>query len=292
MIAFSIPPFKTMTTDQVSVGDIQGDAHNTIETNQSVNVGGSVLAGLTIRSGGDVQVGGDIETGVRIEAQGDVIVRGGMVGAATTIVSQGDVALGGVRDGDIMARGNVTVNGLLSRARVRSGKQLNLGNMVGGEVYAVDGIKIGGLVGASDDVFSTVGIVPDPEAGAKLSRVQEGIVFCERDIGRILSTLGLQTVNKAQLQVVFQRTPPHKRKFVIGLLKQLNQLVQAREDLHQKQKSYQEAQKEKLYCAQIKFAGEVCAGTRIYFGEVNLTLDRDLNASVFQLIDNQIQTVS
>jgi len=191
--------------------------------------------------------------------------------------------------GEVTALGDVRVEGLLSDASVRSGARLVVDGLVGGEVYGVDGVEVQGAVGAFEGVGAVVGIVSDLGLSARLAKVREGVDFCEHDVGRILRTLGLQTVNKAQIQAVFQNTPPHKRKFVIAILKQLNQLVQVRGELHQKQENYRAQQTEKLMAAEIRFLENVCEGTRICFADEDMTVDRDFDAVIFYLNEDEIQ---
>jgi len=240
------------TNIKEAVLKIDGDVDRDIETEGDVQVSGSVREGVAVRSGGDVHVAGEV-------------------------------------GGDVTALGSVKVAGLLSDASVRSGARLVVDGLVGGEVYGVDGVEVQGAVAVFEGVGAVVGIVSDLGLSARLEKVREGVDFCEHDVGRILRTLGLKTVNKEQIQAVFQNTPPHKRKFVIAILKQLNQLVQVRGELYQKQENYRAQQTEKLMAAEIRFLKNVCDGTRICFGDEDVTVDRDLDAVTFYLREDEIK---
>jgi len=261
-------------------GDVDA-ARGDIDTERSVRISGSVVGPLSLEMMADIEVGGRIEAGAHIEAQGGIVVGGGIVGSATQVRALGDVRAGRIAEAEVLARGGIEVEGHISRARVRAGSQLHVGagGIVGGEVSAVTDLKVAGDVG----VDSLLAIAPDPDTSARLAKVREGLDFCENDIGRILRTLGLKTVARAEIQVAFQRAPAHKRKFFIGILKQLNQLVKLREQLLGKRREHEERRAKKLRAASITVSGTVFAGTRIGIGEAELVLEKGLPGVQFYL---------
>ena len=250
-----------------------------------VRIAGSVRPGLVVEAGGDVEVSGDVEAGARIDAKGEIAVTGGIVGDRARVVARGCVRTVHVRQGEVMARGDVVVRNGNARARVRTGGRLAVGSggISGGEARAVTGIEVSGPVGAPAGETAEVGIVADPEIAARLAKVRQGLNFCERDIGRILRTLGLKTVSKARIQTVFQRLPASKKRFAIEILKQLNQLVKLREELLEKQAVHQARSARIMEKAGIAIAGTALSGTRIRIGEQKLELDRDIETPVFHL---------
>ena len=270
-------------------GDVD-DRGGSIDTDRDVRVTGSVRANLGVRTEGSVAVGADVEAGAEVNAGGDVAVCGGIVGAR--VVAMGGVRAGHIRDGEVMARGEVAA-GRVDGARVRAGARLvvdNGGNITGGEAYAVAGLEVGGTVGALSGQETVVGLMADPDAAARLAKVREGLAFCEADIMRIMRTLGLRTVSKAEIQVMFQRTPPSKRKFAIGILKQLNQLVKVREELQEKGAQHEARRDQVLRDGEIRILGTAYAGVHIRIGEADRVLSEALDRPIFSLTDHGIQT--
>ena len=282
----------TDTTDAVLI--VEGDLDSgkgPIETKGSVRINGSVRPNLTVKAGGDVEVGGEVAAGAAIEARGRVTVFGSVVGDGTRIVSQSSVRAAGIQAADVMARGEIVVRGEIAGARIRSGARLLVeeGGIGGGQVHAVSGIAIGGAVGSSAGESTVVGIVADPEGAARLAKVHQGLEFCEKDIVRILRTLGMKTVSRGQIQAVFQRLPAAKRSFAIEILKQLNQIVKLREELLDKRAAHEQESAHRLEAAEISVSGTVFPGTRVRIGEQERYLDERLEAPVFCLADGEIR---
>jgi uncharacterized protein (DUF342 family) len=271
---------------------IEGDldkGRGPLDTQQSVRIAGSVRA--QVRAGGDVRVDGQVEEGACIEAGGRVEVGGGITGRQTRVVAHNGVRAGHIREAEVMACGDVLVAGTVAHARVRAsgGLIVEQGDLLGGEARAVTGIAIGGAVGAPSGESTVVDIVADPEAEARLARVQEGLQLCERDIGRILRALRVAALTPAELQGAIGRLSAGKRQFAIEILKQLQQLVQLREQLLAKQQAHQQRSAHTLSQARVWATGTVFKGTRIRLGGRQLDLDTALEAPVFYLTEEGIR---
>ena len=239
-------------------GDLDAETGD-IDTNQAVRIGGSVLPSLTIKAGGTVDIAGEVQTGARIDAQGDVSA-GSLTGAL-------------VRAGGRLVVGD---------------PDLGDGSIVGGEAYAVTALNVNGSVGSRGTTPTTAGIMSDPVIVARLAKAREGIEFCQRDILRIFRTLDLQSIDKAQVQALFQRLTPNKKPFAIALLKQLNQLAGVRDELRSKRQEQEDRHARQLQDARLTVSATAFSGTRIRLGESDFLLTQDLLSPSFFLADGVI----
>ncbi|MCC7261721.1 MAG: DUF342 domain-containing protein [Candidatus Latescibacteria bacterium] len=271
-------------------GDLDGRS-GPLDTEQGVHITGSVRADLALRTAGDLEVEGQVEAGARIEAGGQVKVRGGILGRDTRIVAHGGVRAGRIEAAEVVARGDVVVAGYVRHARVRAsgGVVVEQGGLLGGEIRAVTHVAIGGAVGAPSGEGTLIDIVADPEAAARLAKVEEGLQLCERDIGRILRALGAAAVRAGEIEAAVGRLSAGKRKFAIEILKQLQQLMQLREQLLSKRQVYQQHGAQTLSQARVSAAGRVFQGTCIRLGGRRLDLSAPLDAPVFYLTEEGIR---
>ena len=244
-------------TDVCIRGDIE-PTHGDIDTSGNVIIAGSVPGGLTIRAGGNVEVQGHI-------------------------------------DGtQILARGNVTIGGRLGGGRVRAGGCLTVGSepatriVDGGEAFAVGSVELRGEVGPSSTTPATIGLLADPETTARLGKAEEGLAFIENEMVRILRTLGLQTVTKSGVEELFRVTPHNKRKFLIEILKQLDQLTRSREQLVSKRGTYQRHADEHLSGIHLRVLGSVLEGVQVRIGDAVHNVTEVLHAPGFHMADDAV----
>jgi len=270
-------------------GDLDG-RRGPIDTAQSVRITGSVRAALVVLAGGDVEVEGQVEEGARIEAGGQVAVRGAILGRHTQVVAYRGVRAGRIEAAEVVARGDVLVVGPVLHARVRAsgGLVLEGGDLLGGEARAVTRITVGGAIGAPSGEPTVAEIVADPEAEARLGRVEEGLQVCERDIGRILRALGVGALAPVEIQAAVGRMSAAKRKFAIEILKQLQQLVQLRQQLQAKKQLHQQRLDQTLAQARIS-AARAFRGTSVRLGGRGLDLGDALETPVFHLTEEGVR---
>ncbi len=264
---------------------ITGDVEEAIDTDRAVRLDGSVCAGGSVEAGGDIDVGGAVAAGAVLSSRGDVVVADGIVGATTQVFALGQLQARHIDQSQARAGGDIAVGGSLARAQVRSGARLKVdGAIVGGEAYAATRVQAAS-VGDSSGERTVVGIVADLETEARLVKVREGLEFCKTDILRIFRTLDLQTISQEQIAALMARTPVGKRKYVIDILKKLNQLVPLRQKLVAKEAGLLQQHTQALEEAEIEVSGKIYAGTQIRFGETELDITRDLDGPRFCLID-------
>lgn len=125
----------SVTAVRTIKGDVDFKVGN-VNFNGSVVIHGNVKPGFRIHATGSVQVDGEVDSAV-IEADGDVKVRGGIVGEQGSAKSAGSVRAGYLHSVEIDATGPVTVDGEVWQCRVTCGDTVTVkGRIVGGAVQA------------------------------------------------------------------------------------------------------------------------------------------------------------
>jgi len=230
----------------------------------------------------------------------------------------GDLFTKAVQNGKVMARGDITVGSYLLNASVRAGGQLVVksgaseksGSIVGGRVYATTRL-VAARVGSStansteigigidpetatrlkkvDEELSTlVGIGDDPTAVSRLRKFDQGVDYCDANILRAFRTLGLREINAAQFKTLIERTPHHKRKPIMRILRQLKSLVETREKSLKKRRELEDEMRQNLQRAEIEITRVAAADVQIRMGEESLVLPEDLNHPIFSLSEDGI----
>jgi len=115
-----------------------------IEYKGDVLVKGDVRAGFTVISGGDVIIKGAVEDAV-IEAEGDVVVKGGVVSSGSAVIKAGgDISVGFVQHSRLESGGSVFIKVASMGTTISARKDVEVlrreGRIYGGE------IEVGGWV--------------------------------------------------------------------------------------------------------------------------------------------------
>jgi uncharacterized protein (DUF342 family) len=270
---------------------IGGDADEKtghIQTDQDVEIVGSVRAGIKIQAGGSVTIGGGIEQGVFVTAKGDVMVGEGIVGSETKVVALGDVAAKYIEKCSVVARGNVMVSDRIEKGFVRAGGKVLVqssfgsgGRIAGGVVYAAEGVgarEIGTSDGGGDTL---VGIHLDMEIEARIKKLSDTCAFCQNNILRIFRTLNIQSIDPVMLKNILEKTPPGKKRLIADLLLKLRELVVHQDKAEKQKKVLMDQGARILEKAEIKADHKIHAGVQIRIGNYTHALKESLNHPVF-----------
>ena len=157
-------------------GDVSFETGN-IDSTTNVHVMGSIPDRFEVKSAKSISVDGTIEAAV-VEAEGDIVVRGGIVGRHAGRVSAGGrIITKFCAEANLNAQEDVKIGNQVLNSAVRTqGLALAQGStVIGGHLYARAGIDVGALGSESDTptrIF--VGINPDVlvECGAIDERLQ------------------------------------------------------------------------------------------------------------------------
>ncbi|MHC4696628.1 MAG: FapA family protein [Planctomycetota bacterium] len=150
LTVFSNIPGRVVYTDQTLVieevltidGDVDFES-GSVDSTVNVEVRGTVHDLFTVRSEKSIKIGGAIEA-ANVEAKGDVVVFGGILGRAKgTVEAEGEIAARFCDEADLRAEGDIKIYAEVINSRVRSESKLFVGqgSVIGGEVYAREGIE-------------------------------------------------------------------------------------------------------------------------------------------------------
>jgi hypothetical protein len=96
-----------VSSKQSISGDIDFNTGN-IYSKSAVEIGGSVKPGFVVAVRGDVLIGQDVQSAT-VSSHGNLVVKGGIVGAESNVNIRGDVDLNFIENGTVHAGGNVVI---------------------------------------------------------------------------------------------------------------------------------------------------------------------------------------
>jgi len=146
-----------------------------IESSLDVHVGGTIRDRSVVKSEKSISVQGAIEAAT-VEAQGDVIVGGGVVQRGNGSVSSGGDIVAKFCDGArLRAVGNVKISKELIDGRVHCKEKLLVqGAVVGGQIYAREGVEVATL-GSNANVTTQITIGIDPNVVREVDRLRASL---------------------------------------------------------------------------------------------------------------------
>lgn len=150
----------------LSKHQIQGDIDYStghIRSRNAVEISGAVLPKFVVSVGGDLLVGGNVQSAA-INTRGNVVVKGGVVGPHSTVVSSGDGDFNYIERGYVSVGGNAVVRSAVYYTTLRAGGNV-LGTektrLVGGSIIAAGSIKVGQIgAGSAKPMLVGAGIIP------------------------------------------------------------------------------------------------------------------------------------
>jgi uncharacterized protein (DUF342 family) len=149
-------------------------AGNTVKYDGNVEIVGTVKSGARLEVNGDVGVFGNVED-AEILATGNVMIDGGFLGAGSgRIACHGNFKARFVQGQRVEAGGDVRVaKGLISSTVYASGRVLvgKAGGIVGGEIHAYLGVEAGSL-GGPRPVTTLLEVGADPAVSMRIEELQ------------------------------------------------------------------------------------------------------------------------
>lgn len=144
-------------------GDIDYSTGN-IESRNSVIIYGSVLPGFQVKTDGDLEIRGSV-TSTQISSLANIIIKGGIIGNASSVTASGDVDIHFIEQGHISCKGSCIIRKQGYYSHIASGGNIRCREnsvIVGGELIAEGNITLGnaGSCGA-DPVFIAAGVVAE-----------------------------------------------------------------------------------------------------------------------------------
>jgi uncharacterized protein len=96
-----------VSSKQSITGDVDFNTGN-IYSKSALEIGGSVKQGFVVAVRGDVLIGQDVQSAT-VSSHGNLVVKGGIVGADSNVNIRGDVDLNFIENGTVHAGGNVVI---------------------------------------------------------------------------------------------------------------------------------------------------------------------------------------
>jgi uncharacterized protein (DUF342 family) len=145
----------------------------------NVEVMGTVLAGAKVEVTGDIAIHGNVED-AEIEAQGDVLIDGGFLGAGKgSITCSGSFNAGFVQRQRVVARGDVRVKRAIVSSMIFSSGGVLVGDsdgaIVGGEIHAYRNVEAG-LLGSRRPVTTRIEAGVDPIVALAIESLESEVM--------------------------------------------------------------------------------------------------------------------
>ncbi|MCF7801459.1 MAG: FapA family protein [Candidatus Marinimicrobia bacterium] len=154
--------------ERISVNDIftfDGDVDfhtGNIRFNGSIQINGDVKSGFRVEATGDIHIKGSVDAATIYSSEGDIVITQGVLGKQRAkLLAEGSIYCGFIQDASVVARRDVTVQGYVINSQISAGGKVHLtGNPAlirGGEVFAEDGIEAD-EVGAERVIPTRIGL--------------------------------------------------------------------------------------------------------------------------------------
>jgi uncharacterized protein (DUF342 family) len=257
----------------------------------TVVVTGNVEDGFSVKAAGNIEVNGSVER-AELEAEGDVIVRQGIVGKNSGTVKAGKSVWAKFIENAIIDAGNMVVasDGIIN-SQVDAYKRIvchgKKGRIVGGRLRASEEINaqyIGTSSGNTETVCET-GI--DPKLKEALDQLVEDKALKEKELAKVQEDAQSLINIKAQ-----RKSLPEDKEFLLSeLIDQRNTLIT---ELHKIAVSISEKQVEQNSLkarGRISAANVIYPGTKIIIRDTTENIKSEYRAATFVLEDNLIRAV-
>ncbi|MBN2725120.1 MAG: DUF342 domain-containing protein [Deltaproteobacteria bacterium] len=259
----------------------------------SVRVNKNVNPGMYIKSGGDVYVGGIVESAL-IEAEGDIIVKGGIIGAQELKGEDGEYAHG---ISIIRSKGMVMCL-YAEHSVIEAYKTVNIVNFVlNSEVKCVEkltvgkkGSKMGCIIGGS--VVSSQGIICNTtgtSAGIAtyLQISCDSLFESRRDfIIRQIDEVEHKLSRMNKMNELINSSKRIRHETSDNVQKQLEHIVNDKELLII-QLATLENLKENMYKSVITVNREINSGLHVKLGKFSVTLEQSQNGKTFTVTEDE-----
>ena len=259
----------------------------------SLEIAGDVTEGMEVTATEQLTVGGIVEA-ARLQAGGDIVVMGGVIGHAEPSRSDGGretahISAGGsvsvhfAENAVIAAGGAIVIKELAMQCDLTSGSSITVGeqgarrgHIIGGCCRAatlVEAVVLGSRVG----VATVVEVGVDPSLHRKLETVKDAMAEKERLMEELSKTLSYVRENPGTMEPELVRL---KERVFAKYQGEIAELANEKKRLQKRMEINGQAR--------VAVQREVFVGTQIKIGERVLTLDEDLVSPTFTLGELQI----
>lgn len=264
--------------------DIKGSVcHLTgnIHSEQTVIVKGYVEAGYAIDSGGDVVVEDNIEQ-ASVRARGSIIVKSGIRGSESRIISRGNITASFMENATLKALGDITVeNSMVSchtycNGILHIGNQSTKGTLIGGDTHAVGGVVAANL-GSEGCKITDVRVGRSIDYLQQARYHEEERIRLEREIDELKNVFAQRRQNPSPENIVLLKKIKHSFEL------RKSELAHIEESLERIRTLISESRK-----ATILIKEHVYPGVRINIFDKSHEVTQKQNAGLFFLQEDLI----
>jgi hypothetical protein len=269
-----------VSAKQTISGDIDFAVGN-IESKNSVDITGSVHPGFSVKTKGDLRIGGNIES-ASIVCKGNVVVKGGLLGANSRLETTGDADLNFMERTEMIAGGGIIIRKGSYYSKVSGDSDIFCSpesKTIGCE-FCCAGNFAGGDVGTPHSIAATINAGVDGKRYAKYMNLKQQIL----DIEHKLEILRARKGEKSIADEKYRKFEGELQKLQAAFRK-LNLIPNTPE--------YSINEPEFNYCdARITIHGTAAAATNLRIGNFTKTLKDECTAVEFFIDDNLGQIVA
>lgn len=192
---------KIQITDVLAIpGDVDF-ASGSVDACVDVYVRGTVRSRFKVRTTKSLSVDRVIEA-ADVQVGGDIVVRGGVFGQDRTgrVRAGGSVTVQLLNEADVEARGDVYFRKEIINSRVRTAGRLQAerGTIIGGEVYAREGIEVR-VIGSDAGVATYVGVGTDINVYRRARRTEREVKELAKSAAQIRKSIQPLVANMKRL---------------------------------------------------------------------------------------------
>ena len=259
-----------------------------VDVQCALEVTGNVCADFHIDASRDVLIGGTVEHGAQITVNGNLEVKGGIIGEKTEVTVLGDLQAGFIQNAKVVVKGNLQVKEYIYDATVRVVGDINVGpgsgkrggSIVGGVVCGSGNLTVKSSSSPSN-VPTTIALEPPPHLLAKLLRLKKETRKYDSSILKIMRTLDLRTINSNEIKELLAKQSPERRELYVKILGQLSDMIKYQQRAEQAKLELGRTLKKVMESVSIQVS-ETCYGnTKVRMGKREFLEKTDRGPSTF-----------
>jgi hypothetical protein len=190
-----------------------------IDVDCTLQINGSICSDFIVKCTKNVRVAGAVEPGAKVMVQGDLEVKGGILGETTEVTVLGNLQAGYIQAAKLVVKGEIHVRQYIYVSHVRSigaievgpGSGARGGSIAGGVVCSSSSITAKSC-GSPSNVPTTLDLAPHPKQLAALKALKREMKACQAHLLMVKTTLKLETLDLEALQTKFLEVEPGEAK--------------------------------------------------------------------------------
>ena len=262
-----------------------------------VVVKGSVGQGFSVKAGGDITVTDTVEPGATVISRQNITIGKGIVGRRTKVIAKGEVRAQFVQEatvmaGQDMALGNFAYHADLStggKLVVAKGKGRNGGSLMGGQVWARQGIEAH-IAGTRAHTPTLLVAGLELEQAQKLDKLNASIDTSFQHILKLLQRFNLDQMDVSQIRHMITAATGPRQRILAQAARRLGQMSQMHQKLLASRKTLQEELGGTMQDAEIRMQERVFPGVDVRLGEHRLKIADELKGARFHVVDDKLAT--